>query len=66
MSAPSEEGAGVTSAPSDERAGVADDAPLVWHYDGVNALRRRARLHVAGDTFVLEEDGATGAALPLA
>ncbi|WP_210359253.1 M48 family metallopeptidase [Sphingomonas beigongshangi] len=58
MSAPSESGAATGAAH--------DDGATVWHYDGVSALRRRARLLVEGDALVLVEDGVAGARVPIA
>lgn len=58
----------LTSVPSDPAARVMDDALRdaalpgvpVWHYDGITALRRNARLVADAVGFVLEEAGVAG------
>ncbi len=39
---------------------------VVWHYDGVSALRRRATMEVRGDEFVLVEPGRTSGPIAFA
>lgn len=51
------------SAPSDP---AAHEGIPVWHYDGVTALRRRARVRVVGEDLLIEEEGQPPARHPLA